>query len=108
MSPLRSSAITAPSSLLRATPPLGPALVLSRSWGRHLRFSLAIGATGSHVPHTSLDHGHAAFMPDAAWAVSRSLPDFSRINDSPPVLTSSLRFRHVFSGSLALVSVALT
>jgi hypothetical protein len=34
----------------------------------------------------------------------RLLPE-SRL---PPVLTSSLRFRHVFSGSLALVSVALT
>ena len=37
-------------------------------------FSLGIGATGSHVPHQSLDRGHAAFMPDAAWAVDRSPP----------------------------------
>ena len=44
------------------------------SWGFHLNFSLGIGATGSHVPHTSLDQGHAAFMPDAIWAVSRSSP----------------------------------
>ena len=39
--------------------------------------------TGSHVPHKSLDQAHAAFMPDAAWAVSRSLPDCSRDNDYP-------------------------
>src|SRR5208337_3605412 len=32
-----------------------------------LDFSLRIGATGSRVPHRSLDQSHAAFMPDAAW-----------------------------------------
>jgi hypothetical protein len=42
-----------------------------------LDFSLCIGATGSHVPHQSLIQGHAAFMPEASWAVSRfpSQPD---------------------------------
>jgi hypothetical protein len=40
-------------------------------WGDHSRGSLGIEATGSHVPHTSLDHAHAIFMPDAAQAVSR-------------------------------------
>ena len=44
------------------------------SWGFHLDFSLCIGATGSHVPHKSLNQGHAAFMPDAIWAVSRLSP----------------------------------
>ena len=29
---------------------------------------------GSHVPHKSLNQGHAAFMPDAIWAVSRVSP----------------------------------
>jgi hypothetical protein len=77
-------------------------------WGVHLSFSLDIGATGSHVPHTSLNQGHAACMPDAIWAVNRSLPASSRVNDSPPVLTSSLRFRHLLGGSLALVSLAHT
>src|SRR5215510_15709729 len=32
---------------------------------------LSIEATGSHVPHTSLEHGHALFMPDATQPVSR-------------------------------------
>jgi len=40
----------------------------------HSDFSLGIGAAGSHVPHESLNHSHAAFMPDAAWAVDRSPP----------------------------------
>src|SRR4051812_9588879 len=28
-----------------------------------------IGATGSHVPYGSPDHGHATSMPDAGWAI---------------------------------------
>jgi len=63
---------------------------------------------GSHVPHKSLNRVHAAFVPDADWAVNRYPPDLSQINDSPLVLTSSLRFRQVISGSLAFVSSALT
>jgi hypothetical protein len=47
-----------------------------------VRFSLTIGATGSHVPHKSLNQAHAAFMPDAAWAVCRSPPDSSQVNNS--------------------------
>ena len=63
-----------PSSLLRLAPPLYPALVLWRSWGFHLRLSLSIGVTGSHVLHKSLDRLHAASMPDAAPAVNRLPP----------------------------------
>ena len=73
-----------------------------------LGFSLAIEATGSQVPHKSLGPGHATFMPDAAWPVNRFLPGFSWANNSLPVLTSSLPFRHVISGSLPLVSLTLT
>ena len=39
-----------------------------------LDFSLNIRATGSRVPHRSLDQSHAAFMPDAAWAEIRPSP----------------------------------
>src|ERR1700730_17914830 len=39
-----------------------------------LGFSLRIGATGSCVPYRSLSQSHAAFMPDAGWAISRHLP----------------------------------
>ena len=86
---------------------------LLRPWAPH-RYShprrsatwispLGIGATGSHVPHRSLDQIHATSMPDAAQAVNRYLLDSSRVNDFPPVLTPFLRFRHVISGSLAFV-----
>ena len=69
--PLRSSPITGPSTLIRDNPPLCLASVLSRLWVRHLRFSLIIKATGSHVPHKSLDQGHAISMPDAAQTIGR-------------------------------------
>src|SRR5271155_3429886 len=42
--------------------------------GACLDFSLRIGATGSRVPHRSLDQSHAAFMPAAAWAEIRPSP----------------------------------
>src|SRR5512136_446881 len=62
------------SSLLRVGPPLCSASVLSPLWVLHLSFSLNIEATGSQVPCKSLDQVHAAFTPEAAWAVSRSSP----------------------------------
>ena len=46
-SPLRSIAITATSSLLRATPPQCLASVLRFLWGHHLNGSLGIETTGS-------------------------------------------------------------
>jgi hypothetical protein len=73
-----------------------------------LDFSLAIKATGSHVPHESLDHAHATFMPDATQPVDRFPLGLSRANDFLPVSTSSLRFRHVISGSIAFVFMILT
>ncbi len=53
-------------------------------WG----FSLNIRTTGSYVPYQSLDQSHAAFMPDAGWAVIRFPPTLSRANHSLPVSTS--------------------
>jgi hypothetical protein len=95
--------------LLRAAPP--PVLRfgnLTFAGTVCLGSSLNIGATGSRVPHASLVKSHAAFMPDAAWAEIRSPPDSSRANEFLPVSTSSCTFRHVISGSLALVSLNLT
>ena len=89
---LRSTAITAASSLLRTTPPLCPALVLRPLWGLHLDRSLNIGATGSHVPHTSLGCVHATSTPDATWPVIRLPPGLSRSVVKTPVSTSVIRF----------------
>src|SRR5216683_6789811 len=43
---------------------------------------------GSHVPYKSQIELRAAYMPDAAWAVSVHLPSLSREKGQPPVLTS--------------------
>jgi hypothetical protein len=80
--PLRSTAITAASSLLRDGPPPCPGPVLTL-----LRFlpleelppprafpRLDSRTTGSPVPCKSLNRARALFTPDAAGAVSRSSP----------------------------------
>jgi hypothetical protein len=65
--------------------------------------------TGSHVPHKSLNQGHAALMPDAIWVVNRYPPDFiPRLTTTPWLLTSLLRFRQFVSGLLSFVSLILT
>ncbi len=93
---LRSSSITEPSSLLRASLPPCPASVL---WllrvPSRLSFSLRIGTTGSHVPHRSLIQVHAAFMPGAEWALNRFAPPLSRRPHPPAVSTPSSSSRHV-------------
>ena len=43
---------------------------------------------GSHVPYQSQIELRAAYMPDAAWAVSVHPPSSSRKMGQPPVLTS--------------------
>jgi hypothetical protein len=70
----------------------------------HLGFSLGIGTTGSCVPYQSRSHAHAAFMPDAGWAISRRLPTLARrIEVQILVSTSLFTLRHVISGSLTFV-----
>jgi hypothetical protein len=87
------------SSLLRVDPPPCPASVLCPSWVFHLGASLCIGATGSHVPHRSLNQDHAASMPATIWAVSRFPPNFvpgqgnrPGFDDIHPVSTLHRRF----------------
>src|SRR3954471_6107763 len=46
-----------------------------------------IGATGSHVPYGSPDHGHAPCMPDAGWAIIGHPPTLSQERD--PLLVST-------------------
>lgn len=77
------SAVMRVTTRLQAVPPLYAASVLAHLWVYHLGFSLGIGVVGSHVPHKSLCHVHAAFMPATAWPVSRFPPGSSQVNDSP-------------------------
>jgi len=85
---LRSTAITAPSSLLRMTPPLCCASVLSPLRGLRLSFFLIIATTASQVPHQCLKYRHATSMPDAIRPKLTSPSDSSRGNVETPVLTS--------------------
>ena len=85
---LRSATITAVSSLLRTSPPLRAASLLSalsfcdlRLFDSHLR-------AGSRVPYTGLLRAHAILMPDAEQPTT-GLPLFlSRSGGEIPVLTS--------------------
>jgi len=94
--PLRSTAITAASALLRDGPPLCSRSVLSPSRFPPLgvlptarpECSRAPGTTGSPVPCKSLDRTRALFMPDTAGPVNRSLPNSSRDRLPLPVLMS--------------------
>src|SRR4051794_15382613 len=61
-----------------------------------------IGATGSHVPYGSQDHGHATSMPDAG--IIGHFPTLSQERS----WCRQKMFRHVISGSLTLVSVIHT
>ena len=75
-----------------------------------LGFSLSIEATGSHVPHKSLDQGHATFMPDAIWTVSRSP---SRLIPGHPIVPGfdiihSLSTRHQWFTRVRLLGPHLT
>ena len=109
MQPLRSTAITETSSLLRVAPPLCPASVLCSSWVFHLESSIGIGATGSHVPHGSLGQAHAAFhadhRPGSKQVASRTL---SQANDWSLLLMASLRFRRFNGDSLSFVFLVHT
>src|ERR1700682_4148129 len=77
------------SSLLRGSPPLSGASVLSASRLEPLVLFPWHRRPGSHVPYQSLIELRAAYMPDAAWAVSVHPPSLSRKMGQPPVLTSS-------------------
>src|SRR6201982_2166947 len=103
--PLRSTTITAASSLLRSSPPLSGASVLSASQLEPLVPFPSHRRQGSHGPYGSLVEVRGAYMPDAARTVSgtprahpggRVIPRFwHRLN----------RCRHFCGGSLALASL---
>ena len=88
MTPLRSAVITTVSSLLRASPPLHSASLLSvlsfcdlHLFDSHLR-------AGSRVPYTGLLRAHAILMPDAEQPASGLPLSLSRSGGEIPVLTS--------------------
>jgi hypothetical protein len=86
---LRSTSITPASSLLRSSPPLSGASVLSASRIRRLRFFPWHRRPGSQVPYQSRNESHASSTPDTAWTISRHFPCSSRSSDQAPVLMST-------------------
>ena len=105
--PLGSLCLSQTSSLLRAIPPLRTAFLLQLSQGFCLSRSVRIGAEGSHVPLNRRVIGSCHLNAGGRRARNRHRPCSSRVNDSNPVSTSFLRFRHVISGSLAFISRSL-
>ena len=77
------------SSLLRRSPPLDGASVLSTSWFCHLRLFPWHRQPGSQVPYESPNEIHAFYTPDIAWPVGRFPPHLSRNCPMTPVLMSS-------------------
>jgi hypothetical protein len=72
-------------------------------------FSVRIGVPGSHVPLNRLLR--KLRPPECRMplrSVNRHRRSSSRVNDTPAVSTSSLRFRHVISGSLAVLFLPVT
>ena len=106
--PLRSSPITGPSSLLRGSPPLSGASILSASRVIRLCLFSLHRRSGSQVPHESPNESHASCTPDTAWPVSRFPPRSSRNRNDAPVLMSSETFRCFIGSSLAFVSLIHT
>src|SRR5215217_1799018 len=107
---LRSTSITPASSLLRSSPPpVGASVFRPRGWRRLCLFPWH-RRLGSHVPYKSLVELRAAYMPDAARAVSVS--GISRADPggrvTPRFRHRLIRFRHFIDGSLALASLNLT
>ena len=62
------------------------------------RTDLHIGTTGSRVPTSSLNRARAIFMPDAAWTVSRFLPDPSQGCQTGPGSDVICDSRHLTDG----------
>ena len=88
MTPLRSAVITSVSSLLRTSPPLGTASLLSVSSFCDLRLFDSHLCSGSRVPYTGLLHAHAILMPDAEQPAPGLPLSLSRSGTEIPVLTS--------------------
>ena len=103
-SPLRSIAITATSSLLRATPSQCLASVLRFLWGRHLNGSLRIETTGSRSsiekPGPGSRHLHAGHRLGSFQGNPQTSPDGITLHRFRCPCTGS---RRVNGGSLAFV-----
>ena len=96
------------SSLLRSSPPLPAASVLSASQFRCLYLFPWHRRIGSQVPYKSPNESHASYTPGTAWPVGRFPPHSSWSSGATPVLMPPKAFRCVTRGSLSLISLIHT
>jgi hypothetical protein len=84
------------SLLLRSSPPLPAASVLSASQVRCLYLFPWHRWTGSQVPYESPNESHASYTPDTVWPVGRFPPHSSWSSGATPVLmpSTSVSMRH--------------
>src|SRR6516162_3140434 len=80
------------SSLLRSSPPLPAASVLSASQFRCLYLFPWHRRIGSQVPYKSPNESHASYTPGTAWPVGRFPPHSSWSSSATPVLMPPKRF----------------
>jgi hypothetical protein len=110
--PLRSNPITGPSSLLRTSPPLCPALVLRPS--RRLAAWVSPFASRRQVPVFLIEaclKVTPPSMPDAGWAVGRTPPNPCSRDRSPDPgfdVASGLTTRHQRFTLVRLLETHLT
>ncbi len=90
--PLRFTCITKLHRYYRLLRPCAPHRYSASCGANHLKFSLVIGTTGSHVPVKSLEQRHALSTPDTAQPVNRHLLDLSQTTEQDLVLMSSIAF----------------
>jgi hypothetical protein len=86
---LRSTAVTAASSLLRGVRPCPTHRYFRPHGGSRLCLFAWHRRTGSQVPYESPNESHAPSTPDTAWPVGRLPPRSSRNIGKAPVLMSS-------------------
>ena len=88
--PLRSTRITRLQHYYGLLRPCAPHRYVRSCGASHLKFSLHISTTGSHVPAKSLEQRHAPSTPDTAQPANRLLLGLSRGTQQDPVLMSTI------------------
>jgi hypothetical protein len=88
--PLRSTCITKLHRYYELLRPCAPPWDVRSCGVTHLKLSLSIGTTGSHVPAKSLEQRHALSAPDTAQPVNRHLLGFSQATEQDPVSMSPI------------------
>jgi len=86
--PLRSARITELQYYYGLLRPCAPHRYVRSCGANHLKFSLNIGTTGSHVPTKSLEQRHALSTPDTVQPVNRHPLDSSSTTEQDRVSMS--------------------